>query len=326
MLDASRPDARAVFSGSVDIADPKAEDDLPAFASFGHGSHIVGPFTVSCPERIDIGEDVYIGPGAWFSVVDEHNGRRYEPRVWIGHGTSLGPGLVISCIGEISIGARVLGGPRVFIGDTYHDYRAPDTAVIDQPMSDPRPVLIGSGAFLGVGSVILPGVTIGERAYVGANSVVTNDVPPNSVVGGVPARIIKRWDGHGERWVDERGSPPGEAHSETSAQSPANTVSDDRQADVLRERIAHLEQRLAISDSRRIALDEQLRTAGTQHGQDIQALHAQHAETRELLERAERARTAAEYWLAEHRRSPSWRITEPLRAAKRLASNRRSRS
>jgi hypothetical protein len=220
----------------------------------------------------------------------------------------------------------VLGGPRVFIGDTYHDYRAPDTAVTDQPMSDPRPVLIGSGAFLGVGSVILPGVTIGERAYVGANAVVTNDVPPNAVVGGVPARIIKRWDGQEERWVDEGGEPHRAAPSETSAQAPVNRSPDDQQADVLRMRIAHLEQRLAISDSRRIALDEQLRTARTAHEQDIQTLRAQHAEARDLLERAESAREAAEYWLAEHRRSPSWRITEPLRAAKRLATDRRSRS
>jgi acetyltransferase-like isoleucine patch superfamily enzyme len=308
MLGPSRRDAQALFSGSMDIADPRAAVDLPAFASFGHGSHIAEPFTVSCPERIDIGEEVYIGPGAWFSVVDEHHGRRYEPRVWIGHGTSLGPGLVIACIGEVSIGARVLSGPRVFIGDTYHDYRAPDTAVIDQPMSDPRPVLIGSGAFLGVGSVILPGVTIGERAYVGANAVVTSDVPPNSVVGGAPARIIKRWDRDGERWVDEGDGPRGAARSDARARSPADPMSEGRQADALRVRIGHLEQRLAISDSRRIALDEELRTA------------------RNLLERAESARDAAAYWLAEHRRSPSWRITEPLRAAKRLATSRRPRS
>jgi acetyltransferase-like isoleucine patch superfamily enzyme len=310
----------------MDIPDQKAASDLPAFASFGHGSYIAEPFEVSCPERIDIGENVYIGPGAWFSVVDEHQRRHYEPRVWVGDGTSLGPGLVISCIGEVSIGARVLGGPRVFIGDAYHDYRAPNTAVIDQPMSDPRPVLIGSGAFLGVGSVILPGVTIGERAYVGANAVVTNDVPRNAMVGGVPARIIKRWDEESDRWVDEPGGARGARASETSAQTLAPSALESQLSDALRERIAHLEQRLATSDSRRTALDEQLRTARTQHEQEIQMLHTQHAEARALLERAESGREAAEYWLADHRRSYSWRITQPLRAAKRLATNRRSRS
>jgi len=177
----------------------------PAFASFGTGSWIVEPSTISCAERIDVGANVYIGPGAWLSVVDEHHGRRYEPRLRIGDGTSFGPGLVIACIGEVSIGTKVLGGPRVFIGDTYHDYRAPDIAIVDQPMRDPRPVHIESGAFLGVGSVILPGVTVGARAYVGANAVVTSDVPPNAVVGGNPARIITQWDEHLQRWVD---TPP----------------------------------------------------------------------------------------------------------------------
>ena len=98
-------------------------------------------------------------------------------------------------------------GPRVLIGDAYHDYRDPDTAGADQPMSSPRPVVIGSGAFLGVGSVILPGVTIGERACIGANAVVTSDVPRNAVVVGSPARVIKRWDDDSERWVDEPGGP-----------------------------------------------------------------------------------------------------------------------
>ncbi|HTU95775.1 MAG TPA: acyltransferase [Solirubrobacteraceae bacterium] len=177
----------------------------PAFASFGQGSWIVEPSTISCPERIEVGDHVYIGPGAWLSVVEEHHGRRYEPRLRIGHGTSFGPGLVIACIGEVTIGTRVLGGPRVFIGDTYHDYRAPQTAIVDQPMSEPQPVRIESGAFLGVGSVILPGVTIGERAYVAANAVVTGDVPANTVVGGVPARTITRWDERRQRWVKARG-------------------------------------------------------------------------------------------------------------------------
>jgi acetyltransferase-like isoleucine patch superfamily enzyme len=94
-----------------------------------------------------------------------------------------------------------LTASRVFIGDTYHDYRDPNAAVLDQPMSDPRPVVIGDGAFLGVGSVILPGVAIGERAYVAAGAVVTKNVPANAVVAGNPARIIKRWDERGQRWM-----------------------------------------------------------------------------------------------------------------------------
>jgi maltose O-acetyltransferase len=54
------------------------------------------------------------------------------------------------------------------------------------------PVVIGKGAFIGTGAVIMPNVTVGEHAIVGANSVVLKDVLPGSVVGGVPAKILKR--------------------------------------------------------------------------------------------------------------------------------------
>ncbi len=55
-----------------------------------------------------------------------------------------------------------------------------------------RPVRIGSRCFIGGGAVILPGVTIGERCLIGAGSVVFEDVPPNSIVAGNPARVLKR--------------------------------------------------------------------------------------------------------------------------------------
>jgi acetyltransferase-like isoleucine patch superfamily enzyme len=130
--------------------------------------------------------------GAWLSVITEHNGVTYEPALTIGDGTTLGHGLLIACVQEVTIGTRVLASDRVFIGDTSHGYVQPDTAVIDQPMTPPRPVRIGDGAFLGVNAVVLPGVTIGARAYVGASAVVTKDVPPGAVVAGNPARVIRR--------------------------------------------------------------------------------------------------------------------------------------
>ncbi len=58
------------------------------------------------------------------------------------------------------------------------------------------PVVIGKKAFIGGGAVINPGVTVGERAIVGCNSVVLKDVPANSVVGGVPAQILKENGNH----------------------------------------------------------------------------------------------------------------------------------
>jgi acetyltransferase-like isoleucine patch superfamily enzyme len=180
-------------------------DGLPAFAGFGPGSRIHEPFTVSCAERITVGANVNIAAGSWLSVVDRYLERSYDPSLVIGDGTSLGPDIVIACIGRIEIGPRVLTASRVFIGDTYHDYRDPHTAIADQPMRDPAPVRIGAGAFLGIGSIVLPGVNVGERAYVAGGAVVTSDVPPNTVVAGNPARVVKRWDDRSQCWVSAVG-------------------------------------------------------------------------------------------------------------------------
>jgi acetyltransferase-like isoleucine patch superfamily enzyme len=180
---------------------PATDDELPAFARFGPNATLMHPFTVSCPERISVGQDVYIGERSWLSVVDQHWDRRYLPWLEIGDGASLGPDLVVACIGRVEIGARVQSASRVFIGDTFHEFRDPDVPVIDQPLADPRPVRIGSGAFLGINSVVLSGVQIGARAYIAAGAVVTKDVPANTVVAGNPAEIVQRWDPDERRWV-----------------------------------------------------------------------------------------------------------------------------
>jgi acetyltransferase-like isoleucine patch superfamily enzyme len=123
------------------------------------------------------------------------------PTLRIGDRSSIGRMCHIACVGEIVIGRDVLTAERVFIGDTYHDYTDPDTPVLHQPMAHPARVAIGDGSFLGIGSVILLGVTVGERAYVAAGAVVTSDVPAGVVVVGNPARAVRRWDSLAREWV-----------------------------------------------------------------------------------------------------------------------------
>ena len=175
--------------------------DASAFASFGARSRIQPDVTVHSPHRIHIGDDVIIRARTWLSVQEEHHDRRYTPELWIGDRTRIGHDCVLACIGEIVIGKDVLTADRVFVSDTYHDYRDAATPVLHQPMADPRPVRIGDGAFIGVNAVILPGVTVGERAYVAASAVVTKDVAPNTVVSGNPARVIRRWDAGTATWL-----------------------------------------------------------------------------------------------------------------------------
>ena len=76
-----------------------------------------------------------------------------------------------------------------------------------QPMAIPQGVKIGSGCIIGPHVAILAGVTLGERSFVAANAVLTQSVPPNSVVVGNPARVIRRYDRERGEWVDPEGNP-----------------------------------------------------------------------------------------------------------------------
>jgi acetyltransferase-like isoleucine patch superfamily enzyme len=172
------------------------------FGALGANSAFAPPATVLSPHRIFIGDKVFFHSGAWLSVVEEHNGRRHQPRLQIGDRTVFGRDAYISCVGEITIGVEVQAADRVFITDTYHGYENPDVSITRQPMAEPRSVVIGDGAFLGIGACVMAGVTIGERAFVGANAVVTRDVAPNTVVAGNPARELRRWDPGANAWID----------------------------------------------------------------------------------------------------------------------------
>jgi len=179
------------------------------FAHFGERTLVFRPRGILNPHRIEIGDGVLIHEGAMFSVVEEHNGRRHEPRLRIGSGTQIGAGIWLSCVGDMEIGENTLMGHNILIADSYHEYEDPDTPIIHQPMAEPRPVRVGGGSILGPHVAVLAGVTVGENSFVAANAVVTRSVPPNSVVVGNPARVIRRYDRARSEWVDGEGEDPG---------------------------------------------------------------------------------------------------------------------
>jgi len=163
------------------------------FEQFGDRSVIRAPLSVAAPDLVSIGADVSIGRGSWLSL-SRPSEQPSRPTLRIGDGANFGRRLCIVCAADVEIGPAVLAADNVFIADTYHEYIDASRPVLGQGMATPRPVRIGAGAFLGVNSVILPGVTVGDRAYVGAGAVVTKSVPPFAVVVGNPARIIRTYD------------------------------------------------------------------------------------------------------------------------------------
>ncbi|MBV5329484.1 MAG: acyltransferase [Chlorobium sp.] len=116
-----------------------------------------------------------------------------NPILIVGNNTTLAYEVTISVGERVEIGDDCLIADRVFIADNHGHPVDPErrrqmTKVFPEEI---KPVKIGNNVWIGYQSVILRGVTIGDNSIVGANSVVTKDVPPNTVVAGNPAIIVR---------------------------------------------------------------------------------------------------------------------------------------
>jgi acetyltransferase-like isoleucine patch superfamily enzyme len=112
-----------------------------------------------------------------------------EPKLIVGNHVVIGRHNIITAKKSVVIGDYTRIGSYVQIIDSGHGIDK-DKLIMDQEAII-APVVIGKDVWIGVGARILKGVTVGDHAVIGANSVVTKDVPPYAVVGGVPAKILK---------------------------------------------------------------------------------------------------------------------------------------
>lgn len=160
------------------------------FKRWGKDSRVYPPASLNCAWLIEVGEKVTIREHAWLNAKDDAGDGRAT--LTIGSGTYIGRFTQINAWQEVVIEPDVLIGDRVFISDADHNYADRNQAIIKQGDVFKGRVLLRSGCWLGVGAVILPGVVVGRNAIVAANAVVTADVPDYTVVGGVPAKIIKQ--------------------------------------------------------------------------------------------------------------------------------------
>jgi acetyltransferase-like isoleucine patch superfamily enzyme len=109
----------------------------------------------------------------------------------VGAGSRIGAFAVISANEMIDIGPKVLIADRVFIADHNHEFADAGLSVIEQGSTAARKVLIGEGCWLGINVCIMPGVVLGPGCVVAANAVVTSSFPAGSIIGGVPAKLIR---------------------------------------------------------------------------------------------------------------------------------------
>ena len=121
--------------------------------------------------------------------VNIERGAEFGPDLEIGDNS--GVGIDCEVYGPVTIGDNVMMGPEVVIYTSGHKHDRIDIPMMEQGSSDPQPVIIGNDVWIGRRAIIMPGVTIGDGAIVGAGAVVTKNVKPYTVAGGVPAKVIK---------------------------------------------------------------------------------------------------------------------------------------
>jgi acetyltransferase-like isoleucine patch superfamily enzyme len=180
------------------------------FRRFGRGSAVCVPIAALFGEAyIELGDDCIIGPYSSLSagVMPGHVPEN-DVVVRIGDRCLIGKGSGIVGHHSIEIGDDVFTGHHVYITDANHGYEDV-TLPIGRQFAAPRPVRIGAGSWLGHGTVVLPGASIGAHVAVGAGSVVAGNLPDFSVAVGNPARVIRRYV-DGEGWVRVE-APSGES-------------------------------------------------------------------------------------------------------------------
>jgi acetyltransferase-like isoleucine patch superfamily enzyme len=134
--------------------------------------------------RLTIGEATLLEPGCWITMSP-------EARISIGSGCFLNKNTMLAAQERIEIGDHVMFANNCFVGDADHRYDDPEMPVTQQGFVARGPVRIGSNVWFGVGCVVTGGVEIGDRAVIGANSVVTRDIPPASIAAGAPAKVLR---------------------------------------------------------------------------------------------------------------------------------------
>lgn len=167
-------------------------------------SMIVPPFRIEGGAQISVGAGTFINKYAWIAA---YNLTGYEAKIVIGSRVRISYYCHIIATRSIKIGDSVNMGNGVYISDNAHGYEDVTCPVKDQPIVQKNNVSIGDGTWIGE-HVCIIGRNIGKHCVIGANSVITSDIPDYCVVAGVPARIIKRYDLETACWckVDNAGA------------------------------------------------------------------------------------------------------------------------
>lgn len=164
----------------------------PFFGRIGMPSYIGSTTFLLGTRRMRIGRNVRIFPGLRAEV---HG----DGHLVIEDNVAIAQSVHITAMGDLRIGAGTAITAFVMITDMDHGYSEVGTPVVEQPL-EYRRTRIGRNCFIGQGAKIQAGTTLGDGCVVGANAVVRGDFPPNSVIVGMPGRIVKRYHPDKRSW------------------------------------------------------------------------------------------------------------------------------
>ena len=158
--------------------------DLTQYKSVGANVTFEEICEVLSPEKVSIGSNVQFFRGVYLSPCGTH--------IDIGSHTHFAP--YCTLYGPLTIGTHCAVAAHVVFASVGHGYAQTDIPMVAQPTTR-REIVLENDVWIGANAVVIGGITIGAGSIVGAGAVVTRDVPPYSVVGGTPARIIRNRKG-----------------------------------------------------------------------------------------------------------------------------------
>ena len=135
--------------------------------------------------RLEIGEGTLLEPQVWLTAPG-------DARIRIGSGSFLNIGVMVAAHELVEIGDNCMFANGCFVTDAAHRFDDPDKPITWQGFTSKGPTRVGDDVWCGANVVVTSGVTIGERCVIGANSVVTSDLPPFTIAAGAPATVKRQ--------------------------------------------------------------------------------------------------------------------------------------
>ena len=161
---------------------------------FGKGSYVREHAQIGGGEHIEFGDNVRVSQYCRIICFDNISGEILNPKLTVGNNVFMGRNLTILCADSVVIEDDCLFGSFCFISDENHGMNPEVGVRYECQQISTNQVKIGKNCWIGEKAIILPGVTIGNNTIIGAGSVVTKDIPADSIAVGNPAKVIKKYN------------------------------------------------------------------------------------------------------------------------------------